>query len=331
MIANTQLTRSSTPSSSTLARIEHELHRDPRLKSPNTQRGYRHDLAAFEDWRQGRTLTKLLVEEYAAQLQNAGRAPSTINRILAAVRWWARRLGDLAFEDLNMDSEHRQEITTQTARVAAVTDVRGARAPKGRHVASGEIGALLAVCAADPSPAGARDAALLALGWATGARRSELAGLQLADFTPTGEDHDGDLTIRGKGDKVRTLYIYDGAAAYLADWLALRGGDPGPLFYAINKAGSVQGGHGVSDEALAQMLAKRIRQAKVKTLTWHDLRRTFAGNLLDQGVDLVTVQKLMGHSSPTTTSNYDRRGEDVKRKAVRTLHVPYTARWMTPR
>jgi len=103
--------------------------------------------------------------------------------------------------------------------------------------------------------------------------------------------------------------------------------DDGPLFYAINKGGKVLTGHGVSDEALAQMLAKRAGQAGLSgSITWHDFRRTFAGNLLDNGVDLVTVQKLMGHSSPTTTSNYDRRGEEVKRRAVRSLHVPYRKR-----
>lgn len=86
----------------------------------------------------------------------------------------------------------------------------------------------------------------------------------------------------------------------------------------------IQAGHGVSDEALAQMLAKRRAQAGVQSLTWHDFRRSFAGNLLDNGNDLVTVQKLMGHSSPTTTANYDRRGDEVKRKASRSLHVPHT-------
>jgi len=59
---------------------------------------------------------------------------------------------------------------------------------------------------------------------------------------------------------------------------------------------------------------------------WSDFRRTFAGNLLDNGNDLVTVQKLMGHASPTTTANYDRRGEEVRRKASKTLHVPYQQR-----
>lgn len=94
----------------------------------------------------------------------------------------------------------------------------------------------------------------------------------------------------------------------------------------INKGGNVQFGHGVSDTALVKMLEKRRAQASVKSLSWHDFRRTFAGNLLDNGYDLVTVQKLMGHSSPTTTAGYDRRGEEVRRKAARSLHVPYRRR-----
>jgi site-specific recombinase XerD len=206
-----------------------------------------------------------------------------------------------------------------------VRDVGGGSEPKGRHISPGELAALIEVCVKDQTPAGIRDAAIIALAWATGGRRSELANLAFSNYIRTGDD-EGDLRIWGKGDKPRVGYIFNGAAAYLHDWLAIRGDADGPLFYAINKGGNVQVGHGVSDEALAQMLEKRCEQAGVKDLTWHDFRRTFAGNLLDNGHDLVTVQKLMGHSSPTTTANYDRRGDEAKRRASRSLHVPYRKR-----
>jgi site-specific recombinase XerD len=309
----------------TLQRIAAALEGDPRLRSPNTKRGYLHDLAAFETWRAGRPIAKLLVEAYAAELQQVGKSPNTVNRSLAAIRWWARRLSDLAHDTPAADPEaraHRAEIVAQAERVAAVKDVRGERAPKGRHIASGELAALLRACSDDHSPAGTRDAAIIALAWSTGARRSELAGLTFANYEPTAAA-EGDLRIHGKGDKDRMVYVFNGAANYLADWLALRGDAAGPLFYAINKGGVIQVGHGVSDEALAQMLQKRRAQAGVKPLSWHDFRRSFAGNLLDNGNDLATVQKLMGHASPTTTAGYDRRGEEVKRRASKSLHVSY--------
>jgi site-specific recombinase XerD len=55
--------------------------------------------------------------------------------------------------------------------------------------------------------------------------------------------------------------------------------------------------------------------------------RTFAGDLLDADVELVTVEKFMGHSDVNTTDGYDRRGEVAKRGAVKKLHVPYKRRY----
>lgn len=305
-----------------------EIKRDPRLKSLHTQRGYLHDLAAFENWRAGRPATRLLVEQYAAELQESRLSPTTINRKLAALRWYARRLAALAQERIPAsaeDARYQAAIVAQAERIAATPGVRGTRQQKGRHISPGELAALMAACENDTTPAGLRDSALIALAWSTGLRRDELGGLVLADWTP-GADSDGDLIVRGKGDKVRSAYVYNGAYSALVDWLTIRGNDPGPVFCVIGKGGKIHQAESLTGESLRLVLDKRRNQAGVKPLTWHDFRRTFAGNLLDNGQDLATVQKLMGHSSPITTSNYDRRGEEVKRKAIKTLHVPYRGR-----
>ncbi|PSB44439.1 integrase [Cyanosarcina cf. burmensis CCALA 770] len=79
-------------------------------------------------------------------------------------------------------------------------------------------------------------------------------------------------------------------------------------------------------QAVLYLLQKRAKEAGVASFSPHDFRRTFAGDLLDAGIDLVTVQKLMGHSSPDTTSRYCRRSEETKRRAVQTLKIPGTGR-----
>ena len=129
--------------------------------------------------------------------------------------------------------------------------------------------------------------------------------------------------IRGKCNKERELPLSNGALDALADWLAERGAEAGPLFPAIRKGGAIQHWQDMTPQAINLMLAKRAEQAGVADLSPHDLRRTFVSDLLDAGADIATVQKLAGHSNVTTTARYDRRGEQAKRKAVELLHVPY--------
>ena len=101
-------------------------------------------------------------------------------------------------------------------------------------------------------------------------------------------------------------------------WLLVRGDVPGALLCPIWKSGKIQY-RCMSSQAVLLIVQKRAQQSGVESFSPHDFRRTFCSDLLDAGVDIVTVQKLAGHASPVTTAKYDRRGEAVKRRAVQNL------------
>src|SRR6478735_5069851 len=160
------------------------------------------------------------------RLIERGAAPATVNLTLAALRGvarYARNLGLLPAEEYE--------------RIRDVKLARGTRLPAGRAATGGELAALVRACAIDRSPAGARDAAMLAVLYTGGVRRSELAGLGLADWSadpPT-------LRVRGKGDKERLVPLAGGAAAAMRAWLRGRGDRPCGLFLPINKGGRIWG------------------------------------------------------------------------------------------
>ncbi len=237
--------------------------------------------------------------------------PATTNKMLSALRGTLKAawlLGQMTAEDFQ--------------RAIDIKGVRGETLPSGRAATHGELGALLDVCANDATPGGARDGALLAILYGSGARRAEIVALDLADYDP----HSGRLTLRGKGGKERVAFATNGAKDALTDWLAIRGQDPGPLFLPVNKGGRVTLGQRMTAQAVYNALRKRCEEAGVKELSPHDLRRTWVGDLLDAGADIATVQQLAGHANVQTTARYDRRPEETRRKAAELLHVPYRRR-----
>ena len=151
----------------------------------------------------------------------------------------------------------------------------------------------------------------------TGLRREEMANARRVDYDP-GERR---LTIIGKGGKSREVFLHPVAAAYLGRWLSITRKIRGALFCPIDRWGNVVPRH-MSKEAVGNAIAKRYPEAGLPKLSPHDFRRTFAGDLLDNGVDLVRVQQLMGHSTPITTSGYDRRPSKERRAATDTLTLP---------
>jgi integrase/recombinase XerD len=119
--------------------------------------------------------------------------------------------------------------------------------------------------------------------------------------------------VRSKRNKTRVIPIEDaGALDALADWLYLiysieiQPTISGPLFTRITKGGRITQER-LSEQGVYHILDTRRQQANMASFTPHDLRRTFAGDLLDAGVDLSTVQKLMGHANANTTAGYEKR------------------------
>lgn len=237
-------------------------------------------------------------------------APATANKMLCAMR---RVLKEALRLDLIDPVDYAKAIDVPSIKVN--------KALRGRALSMNEIIALMRVCQEDETSQGVRDAALIAILRGAGLRRSESVNLDLQDF-----NHNGALQIReGKGGKDRTVYLPTGAVAVVEDWLSFRGTEAGPLLCPIRKGGAVELRR-MTPQAVLLILRKRAEEAKIESFSPHDFRRTFCSDLFDSGTDIVTVQKLAGHSSPITTSKYDRRGEEPLRRAVEHLDIPYTPR-----
>ncbi|MEE8587688.1 MAG: tyrosine-type recombinase/integrase [Acidobacteriota bacterium] len=241
-------------------------------------------------------------------LIESGYKPAT-NKALSALRGTLKAAWQMG--QMDAESYHR---------ASNVANVRGSSLPAGRDLSEGEIRALMGCCSEDDTPAGFRDAALLAV-LCLGLRRAEAVALDCADY----DSEAASLKVRGKGRKERLAYACEGAGEALADWLKVRPDEPGPMFLPIRKGGAILAGR-LSTQAVYEILRSRGRKAEVKPFSPHDLRRTFVGSLLDAGADVSVVSKLAGHASVTTTARYDRRGEKAKRKAASLLHVPYRRR-----
>lgn len=233
-------------------------------------------------------------------------APAYVNKHLSALRGVLKaawRLGLMTTDDY--------------MRAKDVANVGGERLPAGRSMAAAELAALLRIC--DGSAAGVRDAALLGTLYSTGMRRAELAAARLEHYDPAGRA----LRVIGKRDKERLVFVHENVAALLGRWIVLKNRRSGPLFFRIHRSGALpERPEHLSPSAVGQLVNRRRLEAGLPPLTPHDFRRTFIGDLLDEGVDIATVQAMAGHASPVTTARYDRRPDRVRRDAVDRLTVP---------
>ena len=245
--------------------------------------------------------------ELRAELIHAGFAAATVNKVLAAVRGVLEQCWRQGLMDIESLSRAKAALVV----VKSVTTVRG------RHLSRMELARVLADCSNDSTLAGARDGALVAL-LAIGLRRAEVAAIRIEDFNAA----NGRLVVRGKGRKERIVFLTNGSRDAMDVWLEHRGSSAGHLLAHVSRYGAVVG-FGLTPQAIYSALRKRSKDSGV-ACTPHDLRRTFAGEAFSAGVDVATIQAIMGHSSPATTARYDRRPDDTKRRAMEAVPIPFT-------
>ena len=165
-----------------------------------------------------------------------------------------------------------------------------------------------------------RDRAILEVFFSTGLRLSELTALDRTIDLVRGE-----LSVRGKGDKLRVVFLSDGAKGSLAAYLKARSDMDQALFISFTKAGKPLGR--ITTRAVQRLVDHYARKAGIaKHVHPHQLRHSFATDLLVNGADIRSVQELLGHANISTTQVYTH----LTNKELREVHEAFHARRRDP-
>jgi site-specific recombinase XerD len=158
-----------------------------------------------------------------------------------------------------------------------------------------------------------RDKAILELFFSTGLRLAELCSLN-SDLDLSKDE----FSIRGKGEKVRVVFLSDSAKDAIRTYLAARKDMDEPLFVQLSKNRT-----GDSSRLTPRSIERMVRQYAIKAgisrkVTPHILRHSFATDLLENGADIRSVQVMLGHANIQTTQIYthvtDKQLRDIHKK-----------------
>ena len=163
-----------------------------------------------------------------------------------------------------------------------------------------------------------RDRAILELFFSTGLRLAELCSLN-SDLDLSKEE----FSIRGKGEKVRVVFLSDDAKNAISKYLAKRSDMEEPMFvqYSNNnqKKSDRDSDRRLTPRSIERMVKQYAIQAGIsKKVTPHVLRHSFATDLLENGADIRSVQVMLGHANIQTTQIYthvtDRQLKEIHKK-----------------
>ncbi|MFH1643034.1 MAG: tyrosine-type recombinase/integrase, partial [Patescibacteria group bacterium] len=165
---------------------------------------------------------------------------------------------------------------------------------------------------------GLRDRAILESLFSTGLRVAELVSLNREQFANIEKKKDFELGVIGKGKRPRTVYFSERALEWIKRYLDTRKDKEKPLF--INYRSRTDAVSRLTPRSMQRIIKKYSILAGIPTSTTpHTLRHSYATDLLEQGVDLRTIQEFLGHKNIVTTQVYTH----VTNKRLRDVHRKY--------
>ncbi len=240
-----------------------------------------------------------------AALREDGYAPNTSSLYVNAIRGV-------------MNQAWQQSLITQDhlMKVRAVKAGGGSRLAKGRNLRRTLIRELIEVCAADPRPQGLRDAAIIAILYGSGMRKSESVNMDLQQINTV----DRSLRVLGKGNKELIKFAPAWAFEKLEAWLAFRRAnlpegvsDDEFLFNRIRRGNHITRER-ITKHAIYYIAKQRGKQVGVNIMP-HDFRRSFITRVIEE-YDVSIAQKLAHHANIATTVSYDMRDDNERRNVT---------------
>ena len=269
-----------------------------RNDSPHTARAYHNDLADYARWAKRRGVDALhpscrQLRRYLAELDAAQLARTTINRRLSALRGFFDRLERDGVVDANPAKDVQgPKQTRKLPQVIRPEEMVRLLSVYGKTDAAGNP--------RDQSDVDMRNQALLEFLYACGARISEASGLLLRNV----DFEQGQVKLFGKGSKERIVPLHELCVQSMRDYAVearprLLAGRACENFFVSTR------GNPMGTDSMRKVFKKAVRAAGLdEDLSPHDMRHTFATDLLNGGADLRSVQEMLGHASLSTTQIY---------------------------
>ena len=293
--------------------------------------------SAFDRYRThleaGRGYSKHTVKGYLTDLYDLAdflaasgtKVPSEID--LEALRSWLFSLSErgIAKSSMARKTASARSFTAWLLEQGEITSDPGLRLriPKATKTlpkvasreAMNEVFAMLELRAAEGDPIHIRNLAIVELLYATGARVSEIVGLNLGDI----DEGRRLIQVTGKGNKQRMIPYGTPCEAALVGWLtigrpALVTGETSIELFLNSK------GKRIGPRAIYELVAGLLADTAVGAAGPHALRHTAATHLLDGGADLRAVQELLGHASLGTTQIYTHVSIERLKDGYRSAH-----------